>query len=1220
MNPPPPPPPQRQHQLQQHQQHHQQQQQQPQPFSAPPPPPQHPPAHLLQQSPPHQQQQQQRYATTDGLAPPQTAYPRIIGPLNGGGGESPVPDEPSPIPGVVDRMEVDVPRLSDIEAILPNSGFEVEDETVFRWSVPSWNAIKGLKKTYSPEFECGGTKWRLLIFPSGNQAPETVSVFMESLEAANAPKTSNWHACVHFAIAIANPEDESIYRHSVANHRYNPTETDWGFSALVKFAQLFGTPENQSRPLLENDQTTFVAVMRIYKDPTGVLWHNFVNYDSKKETGFVGLKNQGATCYMNSLLQSLYFTNYFRKATFAIPTENDEPTKSIPLALQRVFYQLHHSDLPVGTTELTKSFGWDTVDSFMQHDVQEFNRVLQDNLESKMKGSKAEGAISRLFVGKYKSFIKCINVNYESSRIEDYYDIQLNVKGFKNLRESFVDYIVVETLDGDNKYMAEGFGLQDARKGVIFTSYPPVLHLQLKRFEYDMERDAMVKINDRYEFPQEIDLTDFLEGGSSANPPQKYHLHGVLVHSGDLHGGHYCAFLKPEVGGKWFKFDDDRVTPVTEKEVLEENYGGDTARAGGKIQRRLTNAYMLVYIRESDIANILSPVTDDDIPEHLRKRFDEERQAAEQKKRDKEEQHLYLTVKVLFDEQIKTHGGFDLCNFEDKSQPITELLSLRLRKDETLAAFKARMGERMNRRPELIRVSAMIGRQNKTVRPDTPMTSSEEDKSLEYIKDKFVKSATPDLRLYVEAIDEATFEKEVENPAPLHSRAFIFIKFYDPRARKMEYIGKLAVSNKASAILDYLPLISEMARLPPDVPLKLFEEIKPDMIDPLDPRKSFSQAELGDGDIICVQRELLPAEIEELKDPSLAGIPGYFDNLRNRQVVVFKHRPKEREQARPDVDLTLSKKMTYDVVLNRLGEALGWDPLKLRLSLGPNSKQYIKRSPTLTLQEMLHQAYYVANPNAPSTLYFELLDIQLSELENKRFLKFSFADRYMREQGPYEILVQKNARAREVVEEMRPKLPLDTQGTGRLRLFEVNNFKIHKVFGDEDFISTIGDFSTIYVEETPAEELTATENDRSVNVFHFNKEVMRTHGIPFRFIIKDREPFSATKQRLLNRLGITEKEAAKVKFFYVAAFSRPKLLEDGDVLSDIEFMPNDCLAIDHVDKSGKSTRAGGVERAIKIFIFVVAGSYKFHITGEGSCSLWRTWGDAISTQSPGLIF
>lgn len=38
-----------------------------------------------------------------------------------------------------------------------------------------------------------------------------------------------------------------------------------------------------------------------------------------------------------------------------------------------------------GTTELTKSFGWKGFDSFLQHDVQEFNRVLCDKLETKMK-------------------------------------------------------------------------------------------------------------------------------------------------------------------------------------------------------------------------------------------------------------------------------------------------------------------------------------------------------------------------------------------------------------------------------------------------------------------------------------------------------------------------------------------------------------------------------------------------------------------------------------------------------------------------------------------------------------------------------------------------------------------------------------------------------------------------------------------------------------------
>lgn len=36
--------------------------------------------------------------------------------------------------------------------------------------------------------------------------------------------------------------------------------------------------------------------------------------------------------------------------------------------------------------------------------------------------------------------------------------------------------------------------LQDARKGILFESFPPVLQLQLKRFEYDFMKDMMVKV------------------------------------------------------------------------------------------------------------------------------------------------------------------------------------------------------------------------------------------------------------------------------------------------------------------------------------------------------------------------------------------------------------------------------------------------------------------------------------------------------------------------------------------------------------------------------------------------------------------------------------------------------------------------------------------------------------------------------------------------------
>lgn len=55
-------------------------------------------------------------------------------------------------------------------------------------------------------------------------------------------------------------------------------------------------------------------------------------------------------------------------------------------------------------------------------------------------------------------------------------------------------------LDGENKYDAGEHGLQEAEKGVIFASFPPVLHLHLMRFQYDPMTDNSFKFNDRLAF------------------------------------------------------------------------------------------------------------------------------------------------------------------------------------------------------------------------------------------------------------------------------------------------------------------------------------------------------------------------------------------------------------------------------------------------------------------------------------------------------------------------------------------------------------------------------------------------------------------------------------------------------------------------------------------------------------------------------------------------
>jgi hypothetical protein len=98
---------------------------------------------------------------------------------------------------------------------------------------------------------------------------------------------------------------------------------------------------------------------------------------------------QGATCYLNSLLQTLFHVPLFRRAVYHMPTEEgEEPEASICVALKYLFFRLQYAPSPVSTKQLIQSFGWQTAEAFQQHDVQELELILYDKLEEKMKGAR----------------------------------------------------------------------------------------------------------------------------------------------------------------------------------------------------------------------------------------------------------------------------------------------------------------------------------------------------------------------------------------------------------------------------------------------------------------------------------------------------------------------------------------------------------------------------------------------------------------------------------------------------------------------------------------------------------------------------------------------------------------------------------------------------------------------------------------------------------------
>lgn len=66
-------------------------------------------------------------------------------------------------------------------------------------------------------------------------------------------------------------------------------------------------------------------------------------------------------------------------------TTENEPSQTILIALQNLFYKLQFSETSVSTEGLIGSFGWGNKDTLIQHDVQEVCSVLYEELKNKMK-------------------------------------------------------------------------------------------------------------------------------------------------------------------------------------------------------------------------------------------------------------------------------------------------------------------------------------------------------------------------------------------------------------------------------------------------------------------------------------------------------------------------------------------------------------------------------------------------------------------------------------------------------------------------------------------------------------------------------------------------------------------------------------------------------------------------------------------------------------------
>ena len=224
-------------------------------------------------------------------------------------------------------------------------------------------------------------------------------------------------------------------------------------------------------------------------------------------------------------------------------------------------------------------------------------------------------------------------------------NIDCQIRNKVSIHEALSDMCEDEIMEGDNKVLCDSCKVKtNTVLRTAISKLPDVLVLSLKRFDLDYTTFETVKLNSRCEFGEALNMKKYTlqakevleaadrsreddtksefgstmdleesetkDGNEEEDPlsvlpdeDYEYRLAGVLVHAGVAQGGHYYSFIKDRTSAKWYRFDDEDVTPFDPSSIEHECFGGkvkkETKFPNGHTHtvesEQFANALMLFY-------------------------------------------------------------------------------------------------------------------------------------------------------------------------------------------------------------------------------------------------------------------------------------------------------------------------------------------------------------------------------------------------------------------------------------------------------------------------------------------------------------------------------------------------------------------------------------------------------------------------------------------------
>ncbi|KAG0714353.1 Ubiquitin carboxyl-terminal hydrolase 46 [Chionoecetes opilio] len=364
----------------------------------------------------------------------------------------------------------------------------------------------------------------------------------------------------------------------------------------------------------------------------------------------MGLVYFGNTCYINSVLQALYFCKPFREKILEYKAKNKRTKETLLACLADLFYSIATQKKKVGSIAPKKfiarfrkengvrqgcvlapslvnacmdwvldkvvdqsdcgaSIGNTKITDLVFADdaviFAESLEVLAMALEALHEEAKPLGLevswlktkvqqhhqentwVHEIFQAVVTRELRCLNCEAVRSTDEVLNNLSVEVHQNTSITHCLRCFFSTETISAENKVLCENCcSLQEHQKRTRVKKLPTILVLHLKRFQFLGQYNRTLKLSHRVVFPLELRVFD--TSSDAVNPDRLYDLAAVVVHCGTgINRGHYIAIVKSH--RFWLLFDDDAVDKI-DPAVMEEFYG-----LTSELQKSSETGYILFY-------------------------------------------------------------------------------------------------------------------------------------------------------------------------------------------------------------------------------------------------------------------------------------------------------------------------------------------------------------------------------------------------------------------------------------------------------------------------------------------------------------------------------------------------------------------------------------------------------------------------------------------------